>query len=645
MSWLLAAGAGLIGLGALLPALSRRIAAGLWLQAVGAVLLGAVGTWALVSGSTVGSAFTSSFTPQLGVDPLSGTFLLILGLVAAPALIYATGYLSPTPAGRTTAALCGPFVLALAGVLVARDPLTFLTCWELMTLVPAAIILVGRHDEAARRTAFVYVSVTHLGGAGVWIALLLLAESGALGGAPLAEGSGLQAAVAIAAIVGFGTKAGVMPLHAWLPRAHPIAPAPVSALMSGVMVKVAVYGLIRVLVEWIGPAPLWVGAAVVALGAASALVGILYAVFQAELKRLLAFSTIDNVGIALLGVGACLVLRDQGDDTWAAIALGAALLHCVTHAAAKGGLFLGAGALERAVGSLELDGLGGLLRRMPVTGGALVVVAASIAGLPPLAGFASEWVTLQALLHLPATGGVAAGTVGAVALGGLAAAAALAVFCFVKVVGMALLGSPRRSACATAVEAPVSMRLGLGALAVACIALGLAPGLLFASLVDVAPWGVDASVTVGLRLPSTGDLPTPGIALVLVALTGALVLLRGSRTAAPSPTWASGQAAGPRLAWTSAGFTKSLRLVLEAVLRPEREVTVETRGGVLQEVGYRGRVPHLVDEHVYRPVTAGALRGAEVARRLQTGRIGTYVAYLIALVLGLLLVVRLGIVG
>ena len=258
-------------------------------------------------------------------------------------------------------------MLALAGVLLARDPLTFLTCWELMTLVPAAIILVGRHDEAARRTTFVYVSMTHLGGAGVWIAVLLLAESGAIGGTPLSQGSGLQTAVALAAIVGFGTKAGVMPLHAWLPRAHPIAPGPVSALMSGVMVKVALYGLIRVLVEWIGPAPLWIGALVIAVGAVSALVGILYGVFQADLKRLLAFSTIDNVGIVLLGVGACLVLREQGDDTWAAIALAGALLHCLTHAAAKGGLFLAAGSLERAVGSLDLDALGGLLRRMPLT--------------------------------------------------------------------------------------------------------------------------------------------------------------------------------------------------------------------------------------------------------------------------------------
>jgi hydrogenase-4 component B len=415
--------------------------------------------------------------------------------------------------------------------------------------------------------------------------------------------------------------------------------------MSGVMIKVAVYGLIRVLVEWLGVLPEWIGALVLALGAFSAVGGVVYALFQHELKRLLAFHSIENVGIIVLGIGACLLLRARGADEWAAFALGAALLHTLNHAVFKALLFLGAGAFERTVGSLELDRLGGLLRRMPWTGGAFLVGAMAIAGLPPLNGFASEWLTLQSLLRVPAYGGIPDGVAGAIALGALAATAALAVFCFVKVVGLVLLGPARREPVAAAVEAPPSMRAALVGLAIACVVLGLAPGLLFGALVGLAPWAPPLPKTTGLELPTTGSLPTTGIALVLIAVVGALWLARGSRAAAPAPTWACGQLVGPELAWTSAGFTKPLRLVLESILRPQREITVGTRGGIVQEVSYTGHVPHLFDEHLYRPVTTLALAGAARTRRLQSGRLGTYVAYLIVLVVVLLAAAKLGVIG
>ena len=379
------------------------------------------------------------------------------------------------------ALLTGLFLLALAALFCARDPLTFLAAWELMTLLPAAVILVARDaDGRSRRTVFTYLSVTHLGGAGTWIAILLLAQAGAIGGAAAIEqGSGLQIAIAIAALVGMGTKAGLMPLHVWLPRAHPMAPAPVSALMSGVMIKAAIYALVRVLVDWVGVLPVWFGVLVLALGALSAVAGVTYALFQHDLKRLLALHSIENIGIIVLGLGACLVLRARGAETWAAFALGAALLHTLNHAIFKALLFLGAGAFERAVGSLELDRLGGLLRRMPWTGVAFLVGAMAIAGLPPLNGFASEWLTLQALLHVSAYGHVFDGTAGAVALAALAATAALAVFCFVKVVGLVLLGPARRDGAAEAEESPLAMRLAVGFLAAGCVVLGLVPGVLF----------------------------------------------------------------------------------------------------------------------------------------------------------------------
>jgi hydrogenase-4 component B len=643
----LVAGVVLVAAGGALALVPGRLGAGLLTQAAGSAAMAAAGLAALLGGETLGASFTSRLEPALGVDPLTGFFLATLGIVAVPALVYSTRYLEPTGRGRVVAALTAPFVLALALAVCARDPLTFLLGWELMTLVPAAVILVGRGaDTASRGVVFTYLAITHLGGVGTWVAVLLLASAGGFGDPDaLAAGSGLQAAIALTALIGMGTKAGVMPLHVWLPRAHPIAPAPISALMSGVMIKVALYGLVRVLVEWLGDPPVWLGVVVLAVGALSATGGVLYALFQHDLKRLLALHSIENVGIIVLGIGACLLLRALDDDRWAAFALAAALLHTLNHAVFKALLFLGAGSFERAVGSLELDGLGGLLRRMPWTAGAFLLGAMAIAGLPPLNGFASEWLTLQALFHVPAAGSTVAGVAGAVALAALAATAALAVFCFVKVVGLVLLGPPRRAAVAEAHDPPAAMRVGVVLLAGACVVLGIAPGVLFTPLAELEPWAPPAPGGAGLSLPGTGDLPTGGIAVVLVGLVALLALARGSRSAAVAPSWACGQRLGPELAWTSSGFSKPLRLVLEGVLRPERTVVVRTQGGVVQEVSYTGRVPQLVDERVYRPIARIALAGAAGARRLQSGRLSTYVAYLAGTVLVVLAVARLGLLG
>ena len=317
------------------------------------------------------------------------------------------------------------------------------------------------------------------------------------------------------------------------------------------------------------------------------------------------------------------------------------------HAIFKALLFMGAGAFERAVGALELDRLGGLLRRMPWTGGAFLVGSMAIAGLPPLNGFASEWLTLQSLLHLALDAPVGVALAGAVALAGLAATAALALLCFVKVVGLVLLGAPRRPESAAAVEAPAGMRAGMVALAALCVVIGLVPGLLVPTLAGLAPGASDEVLArhAGLDVPGTGSLPALGLAVALLVLTAALIRVRGSRRAAPAPTWACGQPVTPALNWTSAGFTKPLRLVLEAVLRPRRELEVVEQGGLVQSVTYASEVPSLADAVLYEPAIRTGLRGAAFARRLQTGNVRTYALYLLALVLGLLALVRTGALG
>ncbi len=498
------AGASAIAVGGGLACFRRLFVAGLLFQAAGTALVGAVGVVILVDGSHIGAVFSGRFEPQLGLDPLSAVFLLTLGLVGAPALVFATRYLTPTPTGRMVGALTAVFTLSLLLVLSARDPLLFLGGWELMSLAPAATILVTRGKcRSARHAVFVYIALTHLAGAGTWIAVLLVARTGGMESRGAFEtGSGLQVAVALAALVGMGTKAGLVPLHTWLPRAHPIAPAHVSALMSGVMVKVALYGLIRVLAEWVGVLPVWLGALVLAVGAVSAVTGIVYALFQRELKRLLAFSTVENVGIVTLALGAAIVLRSRGADGWAGVALAAGLLHVVNHAVFKGLLFLGAGAFERAVGSLEIDRLGGLLRRLPLTGTAFLAGCIAITGVPPFNGFASEWLTLQVLLRVPYEGELADGVIGALGLGALAATAALALFCFVKVVGLVLLGPTRVEPGARIQEVPRVMTGALVFLALSCLALGVAPGLLYGRLTAIESWGESAPTRAGLVVPS-----------------------------------------------------------------------------------------------------------------------------------------------
>ncbi len=638
MTALLLAGVAALAVGTLLPLARRTAAISLTVLLAGAVLVGAGCAWVLADGTSVGAGFADAARPRFGLDGLSAFFGALVCATAVPALLCARDGLARSPQRRALLALTGSFLLALLGLLAARDAVSFLAAWELMTLLPAAAILVARRDRATRRTVFVYLAVTHIGGAGVWVAVLVLAAHGALSGS-LAAGAP-TALVAIAAIVGFGTKAGLAPFHAWLPRAHPVAPAHISALMSAVMLKVALYGLIRVLFQWLAQPGAWVGYALLGLGLLSALGGALYALLQGELKRLLAFSSIENVGIVAMGLGASLLL----DGPWAALAFGAALLHAANHAAFKALLFLGAGAFSDAAGRLDLDRLGGLLRRMPWTAAPFLVGCAAIAGLPPMNGFVSEWLTLHALLALTAGGATGSVLVGALAAAGLAMTAALALMAFAKVAGLALLGAPRSRRVAEAVDPARATRTALVMLAAACGGLAVAAGPLLGVLAGLRP-GAPATPDTSMRLdlPGTGGFAPLGLAVAIVLITAGLArITRAAPRAAPAPAWACGQLPHPALAWTSTGFTKTLRLVLEPMLRADREVITHTRGRRITKITHRSEVPHHADTVLYRPVLRASLRAAAVARRLQSGSLRAYLSYLLALVLVLLALVRVG---
>jgi hydrogenase-4 component B len=392
--------------------------------------------------------------------------------------------------------------------------------------------------------------------------------------------------------------------------------------MSGVMIKVALYGLIRVILAS-GINPVVWGESLLALGVLSAIGGVVYALFQHELKQLLAFHSIENIGIIAMGLGSWLLLEGQGQRFWSGVAFVAAMLHVLNHAVFKSLLFMGAGAIERATQTRDLDRIGGLLRRMPWTGGTFLIGSMAIAGLPPLNGFVSEWLTFQSLIHGAGLNGIY-GISCALAAAGLAATAALAVMCFVKVCGLVLLGAPRTDRARDAKEVAISMRIGMAMLAGLCVLLGVAPGLWLSTL------------------PGTGGLPAVSVFVLITGFTGLLIWVRGARTAAPAPAWASGQTIDLSLGWTSSGFTKPLRLGWQWLLHPQNEVAVVRSHAIVRSVTYRGDVPHLFDTVFYSPLLKRAAAWTGHVSRLQSGSLRTYSIYLSVLVVFALALLRLG---
>ncbi len=609
------------------------------------------------------------------VDVLSAYFLLVVSLVAVAAAVYGPAYLrahSPDAgAGRQAAQVLAlnVFLGSMAFVCCAGDALTFLFCWEGMTLASYVLVVSDdRHGENAQ-AGLLYMVMAHGGTALLLVAFLALTErSGAFDFVALRAAAGdlddtTRTTLFFLAFGGFAVKAGVVPLHVWLPRAHPAAPSHVSALMSGVMLKVAIYGMLRfafdLLAPLAGPLPSSWGWTVLFVGTASAVLGVLYALQQHDLKRLLAFHSVENVGILLIGAGLAMILwRREGGGALATVALTAALLHTVNHAAFKGLLFLGAGSVLCRTRVRNIEELGGLARRMPWTSGLFLLGAVAISGLPPLNGFVSEWLTFQALLggasrvHGPAGLGIVVSAAMLALTGGLAAA------CFVKAFGVTFLGRTRTPHAEHATEAPPSMIVAMVWLAAVCVALGVAPG--YAMHLLDAPTasllhGAGASAVVTARGPlvlSTALTPSGAdataismtlVAALLLALTALAWVLRGGwRRVPPSvaPTWTCGMSPTARFDYTATAFAKPLRLVFAALYRPRRAVTRETAGTpyVVRRIHYAGEVVDLAETHVYQRVERDVSALAQTIRARSTGRIHGYILFVLgALFVALLL--------
>jgi hydrogenase-4 component B len=614
-------------------------------------LLGAGGIWAGTIGM-FGSArevHIGWLLPlsgvQLGLDPLGGFFMALVGAVAVVVGPYAIGYARRERLCGAAPAVLPLFVAAMLLVPAAGAITTFLLAWELMAVASLVLVLAEHARPPVRSAALVYAVMTQLGFVAILVGLMVLSAAGGadrfgdLHGIP----RGARTAVFLLTVAGFGSKAGLVPLHAWLPRAHPEAPSPVSALMSAAMVNLGVYGICRIDMQLLGPGPRWWGLTLMVVGGVSALYGVVQASVATDLKRLLAYSTTENLGLIALALGAATLFAASGAHGPATIAAVAAMLHVIAHAAFKSLGFLAAGSVLAATGLRDLDRLGGLARRMPATTTLFGVAALGACGLPLGAGFVSEWLLVQSLIHTAPQHAAALALTTPLAVGAVALTTGLGVAAMVKAFGIGFLARPRSAPAAEAREAPGSMLAGMAVAAGACVVLAVAPSVVAPALrraVAALPAARAVEFTdLGalVRLPGLQGSIAPGVIAggVVVAALAVAVLARWRRTRRPAPAtlplWACGaDDLTERMQYTATSFAEPLQRVFDDVLRPDTNIEVVPNAGsryLADKITYRSSIGDAIEERFYTPVVQAVSAAAGLVRRAHTGSVHLYLAY------------------
>ena len=590
---------------------------------------------------------------HLRLDPLSGFFLVLLGTLVTATSLYGPSYTREYTHGEAPQPLpplgvfTATFVLGMQMLLLADDALVFMIFWEMMSLSGYFLVVYQHQHAANRHAAFLYLLLAHVGALVILLAFGVLAAFGGgltfaqMRAAPL---SPLWATLAFAfAFLGFGTKAGMVPLHVWLPDAHPVAPSHISALMSGVMLKMGIYGIIRVSYDLIGEVRWEWGVAMLIVGTASALLGVLYALMQHDLKRLLAYHSIENIGIILMGLGMSMIFLGSGHPLLGTLGLVAALYHTLNHALFKGLLFLGAGAVLYRTHERDLEHMGGLIQRMPVTAFMFLVGSVAISALPPFNGFVSEWLTFQTALQAPALDNGVLRMIMPIAAALLALTGALAAACFVKAFGIAFLGRPRSRHVAHAREVPRGMLLGMGLLAVLCLVLGILPVPMIEAMAPITRLLVHSALPSATAqgwlwlTPVSPDVasysaPFVMLALILVFGLGYLFLKRGAVPTRRCSPWDCGFGQlNHRMEYTSTAFTQPIRRIFGAVWKVEESVETSTVGvGPIRRVTGINHYLHVQDWSwlkVYLPIGSLVLEAARRIGFIQTGSIHTYLKY------------------
>ncbi len=585
------------------------------------------------------------------MDALSAFFLLLLGAVAAGVSAFACGYLRE---GESTSPglqclYYHAFLASMALVLVADDAYFFMVAWESMALASFFLVTSEHRHAEVRRAGYLYLLIAHIG------AIAILLCFGALQAGTgdytfenmrtMQPSAGYATAAFLLALFGFGAKAGIVPLHVWLPEAHPAAPSPVSALLSAVMLKTAVYGILRVTLDLIDQPQWWWGVAALALGLVSALGGIVFAAVQTDMKRLLAYSSIENIGLIFAGFGLTLIFRGFGMGTLAALALTATLYHCLNHAFFKSLLFLCAGSVLHSTGERNLGRLGGLIHQMPWVAWCALIGSIAIAGLPPLNGFASEWLLLQAFLLTPGLPQAYLNMLVPVAAAVVALTAALSGYVMVKFYGVVFLGRPREAKLSAARDADTWQRTGLDWLAAMCIVLGLVPATVIGLLDPVtrALTGTGmASLAQGWLFlaplhperASYSPLLFFAVTALLVALTWLAVrAFYHGRTRRAAP-WDCGYPfQDARMQDSPEGFGQPVRHVFEPFFHVEQQAPSPLDARPF----YRETQDDRLWAWLYLPVARAAEAATALVSVLQRGRISVYLTYSFATLLALLL--------
>ena len=578
----------------------------------------------------------------VGVDPLTAFFLVPTFLLSAMAAIYAVGYFRPWN-GRNPGRFWlfyDALVASLALVLLARNGILFLVAWEAMALTSFFLVIHDDTTDGVREAGWTYLVASHVGMAFLLALFFLLGRAGgsqefAAFVAPAGSAGGLF----LLALAGFGMKAGLVPFHVWLPEAHPAAPSPVSAVMSGVMIKTGIYGILRTLML-LGGVPAWCAWLTLGLGVASGLYGVLYALAQRDLKRLLAYSSVENVGIVALGIGLGMLGVSQGMPAVAALGFAGGLLHVLNHAAFKGLLFLGAGAVVHATGTRDVERLGGLFKRLPWTGAAFLGGAVAICGLPPFNGFAGEFlIYLGSFKALLASG--SAGLGGLAAVVALALIGGLAVACFARAFGIVFLGEPRTADAERGHEVGLAMRGPMIALAAICLALGLGAGAAVRILEPAATMlAGSAGVPSGGGVSWLFPISCAALALALLVGVGALAALRrrllARRPVRETVTWDCGYAAPTaRMQYTATGFAQPLTRGAGPLLHPQVECRLP-EGIFPAAASCRTATDDVVRRRLFDPLFRGTANLLGWLRWLQQGRVHRYVLYVVATTMVLL---------
>jgi hydrogenase-4 component B len=597
--------------------------------------------------------------PWLGshfrLDCLSAFFLVVVNLGGFSASLYGLGY---GPHESSPGRVLPFYLVFLAGmnlVVLADDAFTFLLTWEFMSLSSWALVMAHHRESDNTRAGYIYLLMASFGTLSLLLAFGLLA--GPAGGygfdavRAASPSAGLSAAVLVLALLGAGSKAGLVPLHVWLPLAHPAAPSHVSALMSGVMTKVAVYGFVRIVFDLLGPAVWWWGAVVLTLGGVSAVLGVLYALMQHDLKRLLAYHTVENIGIIFIGLGLALAFQANGMREGAALALTAALFHVFNHSVFKSLLFLGAGAVLTATGQRDMERLGGLIHRMPLTAIAFLAGSVAISALPPFNGFVSEWLTFQAILVSPKLPQwllkFLVPGVGAM----LALSAALAAGCFVKAFGATFLGRPRSDVAAQARETDAFSLSAMFILVLLCLVAGILPGYFIDALAPVT------HLLLGAQLPpqdhlkwltivpiAEGRSSYNGLLLfVLIAAAGwlaAYVIHRwASHALRRSPAWDCGfPDARPITQYTAGSFAQPIRRVFGGFAFQAREEVHIPAPGQTHAAQFHVSMRDLVWDVLYAPIEGVVGFAADRLNQVQSWTIRAYLTMVFSSVVLLLMV-------